>query len=159
MWTCSCGQKNTDRVETCECGAERPTRAESAPRRTRCSCGAELMASGLCSETGGYPLGMTCPFACPMCRQSLSWEGACFSCHGTSTGRREDWTMPGDRYEPVEGHWQRILAGPRRACTVAENKAASALLNAVMARRMGADEALEKLAQLFGPDWPSDSAG
>ena len=60
------------------------------------------------------------PYVCPLCRHPLTWEGGCESCHGTSTGRREEWTFPGDRYELEAGHFVKV-AGPRRAMTSAEN--------------------------------------
>jgi len=69
--------------------------------------------------------------ACPHCRGPLDWDGGCNRCHGCTTGRKEDWTFPGDKYELQKGHWQRV-EGPRRACTPEENAAGFAKLYDVL---------------------------
>jgi len=90
-----------------------------------------LFASGLCSATGGYPATSSCPLACPICRGPLGWDGGCERCHGCTSGQREDWAFPGDRYELDKGHWQKV-DGPRKACTPEENAAGFARLRAVL---------------------------
>ena len=74
---------------------------------------------------------MNCPFVCPLCRNPRMWSGGCFYCHGTSTGRREDWAFPGDRYELDGGHFVKVC-GPRRACSVEENAAGFAALRVIL---------------------------
>jgi len=114
------------------CGWQVPAEtAPTRPPRTLCDCGASLLASGLCSAAGGYPATSSCPLACPICRGPLAWDGGCERCHGCTTGRREDWTFPGDRYELDKGHWQRV-DGPRKACTPAQNAAGFAQLRAAL---------------------------
>ncbi len=95
--------------------------------------GARLQADGWCPTGNGYLAHMSCPFVCPICRQPLSWDGGCEHCHGCTTGAREDWTFPGDRYELEAGHWRKILAGPRRACTQEENAAGARTLGVLLA--------------------------
>jgi hypothetical protein len=92
------------------------------------------LASGICSATGGYPATASCPLACPICRGLLSWDGGCERCHGCATGRRTDWTFPGDRYELDTGHWQRV-DGPRAACTPEQNAAGFAAVGAILGPR------------------------
>jgi len=62
----------------------------------------------------------------------LDWDGGCIRCHGCTTGRREDWTFPGDKYEIQKGHWQRVADGPRLACTPEENRAGFAKLYEIL---------------------------
>src|SRR3990167_3530598 len=111
-WTCAgCGATNEQRWTVCEgCGAERRRHSSAAGGhgpaqaiRTVCDCGAVLLGSGICSVTGGYPATSACPFACPICRGGLGWDGGCERCRGCTTGRREDWTFPGDCYELDKG--------------------------------------------------------
>jgi len=58
---------------------------------------------------------------CTLCRGPLDWDGGCNRCHGCTSGRREDWTFPGNKYELDKGHWHRVC-GPRKALTPAEVK-------------------------------------
>lgn len=109
------------------------------PPRSVCDCGARLLTSGTCAATGGYPATAACSIACPMCRGPLAWDGGCERCHGCLTGRREDWTFPGDRYELEAGHWRRT-EGPRRACSLEETAAGFAILRARLGRILAADE-------------------
>lgn len=104
--------------------------------------GGELMASGLCLRRGGFPLGQRCGFVCPLCRGSLDWSGGCDRCHGTTTGRREDWAFPGDRYDCYDDfgkpigdgvHWVKT-DGPRQACSVQENKAHALRITQMLGR-------------------------
>jgi hypothetical protein len=53
---------------------------------------------GFCERGGGYPVTMSCPFACPICRHDLDWSGGCSGCHGTQSMSGKDWTFPGDGY-------------------------------------------------------------
>ena len=111
-----------------------------------CLCGAALLGSGLCSEGGGYPAWLTvCPIACPICRKALTWAGACNSCYGSTTGLREEWTFPGDRYELAGGHWCVVARGPRPVCTVDENRAGLRRVAAIFS---------EKLHVVAVDDWP-----
>ena len=98
-------------------------------------------AGGLCPKGGGYPFGMDCPFACPVCRAPLSWTGGCNACHGARTGRREDWVMPGDRYDLYDDegrplhdghHWILVQRGPIRACSPDDNVDALAAVRRIM---------------------------
>lgn len=124
IWACRCGKKRNARNYCAECGLEKPGPELPAPvhvARPVCrACHAPLLASGLCSATGGYPVGMKCPFACPVCRGPLEWHGGCYACHGAMT-KADPWRFPGDRYDcfdeygqPLGGglHWIRT-AGPR----------------------------------------------
>jgi len=63
----------------------------------------------------------------------LAWDGGCERCHGCTTGRREDWTFPGDRYELDKGHWQPVDV-PRKACTPEQNAAGFAAIRAVLGK-------------------------
>ena len=153
-WRCPCGKRNTPDRDVCaECEASRPEpneRSPSAPAR-RCPIdGTDLRADGLCAFGQGYPITMACPIACPFCRHALTWEGRCFSCHGCTSGQREDWTIPGDRYELVQGHWQLREKGPQRCSTVAENRAALRVVEAVYQRRKTEAEGRRALEGLFG---------
>lgn len=140
-WTCpTCGAANAPQARACEgCGTERARGGQTPLAElvgARCGCGAEREAGGRCLATGQWPRYVTrpradgrgveamyppCPTACPICRQRLSWSGACFACHGSRTGDREDWTHPGDCYEPdADGaHWVKA-GGPARNITRAE---------------------------------------
>ncbi len=126
MWTCECRSLNKSRDSVCyQCGLERaPKKAALAPGKlTICPADRAPIRDGVCSRTGWFPMTESCPFSCPICRKPLEWCGACYSCHGTTSGKREDWEFPGDRYELEDGHWIKVLDGPRRACTPAENQA------------------------------------
>ena len=117
------------------CGWQVPAEVHqpARPPRTVCDCGSSLLASGRCSSTGGYPATATCPLACPICRGALGWDGGCQRCYGCTTGKREDWTFPGDRYELDKGHWQKV-DGPRPACTPAQNAAGFAAIRVLLAK-------------------------
>jgi hypothetical protein len=120
-WVClRCEAQNRGR--TCEaCGWERV--AVAAPAVWHCPAdGAPLRENGWCTSGRGYALSAKCPFACPLCRQPLHWSGGCPHCHGCTTGDREDWTYPGDRWEVDDEskHWRRVLVGARPATTKAE---------------------------------------
>ena len=137
VWTCPCGALNGRGDRACgACGESRAGHVPLEPeaprsRRLTCDCGASLLASGLCSATGGYPATSSCPLACPICRGPLAWDGGCERCHGCTTGRREDWAFPGDRYELDKGHWQRV-DGPRKACTPEQNAAGFAAIRTIL---------------------------
>jgi hypothetical protein len=109
-----------------------------APRPARlCPVdGARLQADGFCPTGHGWPQGTPCPFACPLCRHPLGWDGGCLACFGCTTCRREDWTFPGHRYELEAHHWRRDDSLPpgRPACTPAETAAGLAQVRAILAR-------------------------
>jgi hypothetical protein len=136
-WTCTaCHVHNPAHARACEgCGEDRAARpAPADPKPRRCVIdGAALEADGYCHAGAGYPVSFACPFACPLCRKPLTWDGGCEACHGTSTGRREDWAFPGDRYELEDGHWRKILAGPRPACSPEENAQAARIMAGLLA--------------------------
>jgi hypothetical protein len=90
----------------------------------RCGAdGAVLESTGWCPTGGGYAVTYTtgagvgalaCPFACPICRGLLSWDGGCNGCRGSRTPEdRTSWTFPGDRYEAQGGHYRLTERGPR----------------------------------------------
>lgn len=137
LWTCTCGAENAGTRKTCKtCGEKRPPVHTSVTEEegTHCICGAPLLASGLCQDTGLYPtikqkwtsLGgrpgwftgdSRCPFKCPICSESLRWDGGCFNCFGSFTPQdRNTWRFPGDRYDREDGnqHWVKT-EGPRDA--------------------------------------------
>lgn len=127
-WTCpQCHAANAAGARACEgCGQDRTTSARDAAPMAACPIDdARLQADGWCPTGNGYVVYKTCPFACPHCRRPLSWDGGCPSCYGAPSGRREDWSFPGHRYELEGGHWVRIagLEPGRLACTEAENQA------------------------------------
>lgn len=155
-WKCSaCHASNRPEVEACEnCGVTRPeSKRRAAPTApSRCSVdGSRLRGDGFCELGQGYPVAAVCPFACPHCRRPLAWSGKCLACHGCSTGRPHDWSIPGDRYELEAGHWQLVEKGPRPVCTTAENRAAVAIVHCVRDRVMSAPDGLEELARVFAP--------
>lgn len=133
-WKCvGCHARNEPDRDVCEgCGMARPSRAVPSPAKEPRRCwidGGIREPDGFCQTGQGYPLGMRCPFVCPVCRYSLSWEGACFACFGTTMGRRrEDWAFPGARYELEAQHWRKTDEAGRVACSVEENRAQLALL-------------------------------
>ena len=98
--------------------------------------GGRLQADGWCETGQGYFEHMSCPFPCPICRQPLSWNGGCDTCKGCTSGNREDWTFPGERYEFEGAHWRRVagLEAGRRACTVEENMAGARAVRDILAR-------------------------
>lgn len=125
MWSCECKAVNKSRDTICSrCGLERAKKtAPAATKLLRCPADGAAIRDGVCVRTGLFPMTEKCPFACPICRKPLEWSGACYQCHGTTSGKREDWEFPGDRYELEDAHWIMCEAGPRRACTPAENQA------------------------------------
>ena len=139
-WRCSCGAYNASAHDECEgCGLVRsrsalPSVSEQVQAR-RCPVdGGALEASGWCERGRGYPAGMACPFACPLCRHALTWDGRCFACYGTPTGERGEWTIPGDRYELAAGHWRKV-EGPQPCLSQAENRErVQALVRALIER-------------------------
>src|SRR5882724_1007382 len=125
-WRCRSGHLNPTASKACEeCGEARGGRRATKTRQKRCDCGASVLASGLCSETGCYPASMlACPLACPVCRGPLEWDGGCHRCYGAlDTRRRVEWCFPGDRFE-VQGLHRLKIEGPRRCCAPEENRAA-----------------------------------
>jgi len=100
-----------------------------------CALDGTTLERGFCHAGGGYPVTSACPFACPLCGQRLGWDGGCEACHGCTTGRREDWTFPGHRFELDAGHYVRDDSLPpgRRACTPAQNAAGLAAVQLILA--------------------------
>ena len=125
-------------------------------------------APGWCTPGAGFPVAYTvpaivtwpggqdqrvllarrtdCSFACPICREPLTWDGGCDECHGSKTpSDRTTWTFPGDRYGDYEetedgqmlagdGHHRFAERGPRPVATEAEALAAfAAIKQAVVA--------------------------
>lgn len=140
-----CGSPLRD-VSLCEqCGwtSHLPATTTPTPREFCPYDGARLGRLGVCTKTGGFPVGLTCPFACPLCRRELEWDGRCAHCHGNYTGvDREGWTFPGDRYELYDDkghrigdgrHWIKV-DGPRAACSREENLANMQELRRVLGR-------------------------
>lgn len=148
-------------------------RGQSAPTDTRTMTrdpgrcphdGAILDTSGVCHLGGGYGylayrevllddnktdvrlLARPCPFACPICREFLEWDGRCEKCHGCTSGSRDDWTFPGDRYDLFDDegkplpdgtkaggqHWIKT-GGPRKAVSASANAENLRLLQRVLA--------------------------
>ena len=141
-WRCAaCGAYNASAHDECEgCGLARsrsaPPSASEQVQARRCPVdGGPLEAIGWCERGQGYPAGMVCPFACPLCRQALTWDGRCFACYGCTTGRREDWTIPGDRYELAGGHWRKV-EGPQACLSADENRARLTSLVRELAEQM-----------------------
>jgi hypothetical protein len=75
-----------------------------------------------------------CPFACPICRGPLGWGGECLNCHGCRTGRRADWTFPGDTYELQGGHYRLVARGRTPVCSPEDNAAAMRTLRTILRR-------------------------
>lgn len=123
-WICAaCGVNNREQDDRCEeCGRAAAPRGKAEPEAPSraCDCGGMLDARGWCDRASGFTHLARCPYVCPLCRQPLTWEGGCGRCHGCTTGRREDWAFPGDRYEVTDGHYRKVC-GPRQACSPAEN--------------------------------------
>lgn len=140
-WTCRCGRRNSRDQDTCvDCEAARPEQlvqpAAAAHVSRRCPVdGGSLGAMSWCERGQGYPVGMNCPFACPLCRHALTWDGRCFACHGTATGEREAWAIPGDQYELAGGHWRKV-EGSRECLPPEENRRRLAELVTDLAARL-----------------------
>lgn len=67
---------------------------------------------GFCGQGNGWPVGLPCPFVCPLCRQRLDWSGACQGCYGSATpGDLATWTFPGARHETHDENGQPIGDG------------------------------------------------
>lgn len=137
-WQCTaCRAKNDAGAEQCEhCGVARPEpkvrEGKEAGRPRQCELdGGPLDARGYCSVANGFVAAAPCPFACPFCRHALTWEGKCFACFGCSSGQREDWTVPGDRYELDKGHWYLVEKGPRAVCPYEQHVEALRIAQAV----------------------------
>lgn len=116
----------------------KPVTAEVPRIPARCPAGdgGILNEKGYCAIGRGYFSQMSCPFACPRCRQTLDWDGGCSHCHGCTTADRDDWTFPGDRYEFTDAHWRRVLTGPRKACDAAENTEAAGIVSRILGSRL-----------------------
>lgn len=116
-WECpDCHTLNANPSKSCEiCGTPRLKARALASSRICWADGGRRREDGFCEVGQGYPVGMVCPFACPVCRQRLAWDGGCPACHGSATGDREGWTFPGDRYETERSHWVFEAKGPRPA--------------------------------------------
>lgn len=123
----------------------KPSSSSFATREPLTVCPADhttLRGDGWCATGQGYPLEWPCPFACPMCRGPLSWDGGCERCHGCTTGERVDWTFPGDRYDTHDDdgqplgdgrHWVKI-DGPRAVLPPDQAKEQAQLIARVLAR-------------------------
>lgn len=142
---------------------------DETTKATHCLCGAELLGSGRCAESGEWPritwarvfkpalaafekvyfeIPAQPNVVCPFCRGALSWDGGCRGCYGSATpSDHATWTFPGKRFDRVGAHWVEI-DGPRRACSPSENAAALELLDRV---RRGAPivGAFEELARIL----------
>lgn len=64
-----------------------------------------------CPAGQGYPLFIRREEACPVCRRNLEWDGGCFACHGSPTGDRVDWCLPGQRYDRYDDAGQPLGDG------------------------------------------------
>jgi len=134
-WRCPCGAHNSkDRLDCRDCGGPPPgEKPEAGALVVQCWLDrATLAPDGRCDLTGGYPVPkdgspLKCPFSCPHCRGGLSWDGGCARCFGAPSGKREDWTFPGDRYEVNQGHRVSVGGAGRRACSPDENQRSSLL--------------------------------
>lgn len=153
-WECPCGKRNSGDRDACvDCERARPEKTtrsrqtEKAPLACRVD-GGTVDDKGFCSVAQAYVSTATCPFACPYCRQPLTWSGNCFACFGCSTGKRADWTIPGDRYETSGGHYKLVEKGPRRLCTPAQNHEALKVVMGVAAGELTEAAGHEMLATL-----------
>jgi hypothetical protein len=158
-WKCvACHASNGPEAVGCEnCGVAKPepkrreSREAAKPRHCEVD-GGTLDSKGFCSVGQGYVSAAPCPFACPFCRHLLTWDGRCFTCYGCTTGRREDWTIPGDRYETDGGHWRLVEKGPQAVCTPEQNREAIKVVIAVLDKRLTVAEGHEMLELLGIPD-------
>lgn len=142
-WTCgSCSERNRSLARECrQCGAERAEGHRShsgASAPLRCPADGEaLRTDGYCERGGGYAATAPVPFTCPICRHQLGWSGECMACHGTPTGRREDWRFPGHRYDFEDGHWRLTDSSrERNACAPEDCESASRAVKAMLAHRI-----------------------
>ena len=87
---------------------------------------------------------------CPLCRHPLSWSGACYACHGCTTGQREDRVYPGDQYELTHNHWRLVAAGPAKAETAEQNIEALHIVQAVHVGRISTEDGQAQISRLFG---------
>ena len=153
-WRClACRVKNAAEDVACEnCGVARPVAPASTARPASRRCpmdGTPLSPNGFCDRGQGYPATMACSIACPVCRHALTWDGHCFACFGCTTGKREDWTIPGDRYEIHGGHFIVTERGPRRVCAPDENRAALRVVMQVFQGEISEADGHAELAALF----------
>lgn len=142
-WRCPhCGADNRGIDQACESCGEPRAEATRAEHTYTCRLdGGPQHANGYCILGDGWPAYWPCQFACPLCRHALTWAGTCHACAGCSTGRREDWTAPGDEYRIAEnGHWQRVAPGPRPLLTPDQNIAAIRVVMAVFDGRIKEQE-------------------
>jgi hypothetical protein len=135
-------------------GDPAPLGITSSTERVLCiTHGVELRHDGWCPLGQAYATNAPCPFVCPVCRGPLDWVGGCVKCHGCTTGNKEDWTFPGDRYERDDdnpGHYRLTdLKAGRPSCTPRENIAAMQIVQAVLAKKMTVKEAEGHLAVIF----------
>lgn len=152
LWTCECTAVNAETHRTCEyCGADRPaTLARRAPtalvvppplevqRLTRCPHdGERLQPNGFCELGQGFPHAMACPFQCPLCWAKLDWSGGCHECHGTKTGRREEWCFLGDGYYTHEVDGKPIGDGQHWVKQQGPRPAVGAKVNVAQMRKLG----------------------
>lgn len=158
-------------------GVSRSGAQWSGPRRCAID-GAELGTGDWCPEGQGYPIAarqdvrhparrgrdgdtperferqayqaVVPVWACPVCRETMTWDGECDECHGSRTpGDRATWTYPGDRWTlEAGGHYRLTAKGPRSVATEAEATVALAQLRAIGARivESGSDARLEEAA-------------
>lgn len=115
---------------------------------------------GFCELGRGYPEGMRCPFVCPLCRKRLSWSGACLTCFGTSTGRREDWSIPGDRYELQGRHWV-FISGPGRVIGPEDHMALTQNIREMLEGKITAQQGRLRAQVILAkyPDNPAPASG
>jgi hypothetical protein len=140
-WPCGCGSRRSPKWTKCyTCGVERPNDARhdaDTAKPSQCATdGALLDPNGFCHAGHGFAPSADCPFTCPFCRHPLAWSGACEACHGCTTGRRDDWTFPGQRYDFQAGHWRPDPTAPagQPACAPEDNAAAARAINRMLGR-------------------------
>lgn len=151
LWDCpACHVSNSPQAKMCEgCGEARSfavmvlgtTAVATITTPTPCPIdGGPLIMSGalkgFCVRMGGFPFTLACPFSCPLCRGKLDWTGGCQSCHGTTTGKREDWTFPGDGYYTNDVNGDPHTDGQHYVKEQETRPAASQKINAENAREL-----------------------
>jgi len=149
-WICDCGRRNSADRDTCvDCERARPDQPErrvKAKVMRRCEVDdGTIDERGYCSSANAFVSWAWCPFVCPLCRHPLTWDGVCFACFGCSTGKREDWTIPGDRYETQKGHWYMVEQGPFRVCTPEQNAEAVKIVMAVLEGKLTVEQGQEMI--------------